>query len=168
MVSTVYPLSYMHQIWMADRWHLFLLWQLACCFVPYAIWWSQRAQCCYPDTGGRVEFVQDSNFSLGIQRHLKFSNLTEKSDSFFMQYSELKSTLYSKILLLDLPIIWMTNRNQPFPLLICTWILKFLVWKIKFNELDFFFLFQTGLLHTTQAVKIKSSQMVPSQKHFPS
>ena len=27
-------------------------------------------------------------------------------------------------------------------LLICTWILKFLVWKIKFNELDFFVYFE--------------------------
>ena len=39
------------------------------------------------------------------------------------------------------------------PLLICTWILKFLVWKIKFFEL-YFSLFWIGFLQATQAVKI--------------
>ena len=136
---------------MANRWHLFLLWQLACCFVPYAIWWSQRAQCCYPDTGGRVEFVQDSNFSLGIKRHIKFSNFTEKSDFFScndfhwkkldeernIYYSEFKSTLYPKIILLDLPIIWMTNRNTILwafsyqPLCSCNFVMS----NLKFKSL---------------------------------
>ena len=124
---------------MADRWHLFLLWQLACCFVPYAIWWSQRAQCCYPDTGGRVEFIQDSNFSFGIKKGILNFQTWQKNQIFFScKHLNLKAlnilktfinvclaekltkhssntvlclVSFSVEQMLDLPIIWITNRN---------------------------------------------------------
>ena len=70
--------------------------------------------------------------------------------SFYYQFST--STTWPSI---NFSHIHIKDIRQSFPLLICTWFLKSLVYESDFWTWFFVYIFRTGFLKATQAVKIQ-------------